>query len=71
MPVGLGSLSLRFLVIPDRCRIFHGEPLAILAVVAGEVFHLALSLEHQEMIDHLIHEIAVVADDNHATGEIL
>ena len=46
-------------------------PLTILGVVAGEVLHLALALEHQQMVDYLVHEIAVVAHYDDAAGEVL
>ena len=44
---------------------------AVLSVVAREVVYVALSLEDEDVVDHLIHEVAVVADDDDASSEIL
>ena len=43
----------------------------ILLIVARKILHLALPFEHQQMVDHLIHEIAIVAHDDDTTGKIL
>ena len=56
------------------CRIrlrLQGTPLTILGIVAREILDLTIAPKDQQMVDHLIHEIAVVADDNHAAREIL
>ena len=42
-----------------------------LCVVARKIFNLAFALENQQMVYHLIHEIAVVAHHDYAAWEIL
>ena len=49
----------------------EGLPIAILGIIAWEVLDLAIALEHEQMVDHLIHEITVVAHHNHTAREIL
>ena len=48
----------------------HCQPLAVLGVVAWEVLYLSVALEHQQMINHLVHEISVVAHYNNTSGEV-
>ena len=43
----------------------------ILLIVARKILHLALPFEHQQMVDHLIHKIAIVAHDDDTAGKIL
>ena len=46
-------------------------PLPILRIVAWEVLDFALSFEHQQVVHHLVHEVAVVADHDDAAREVL
>jgi len=41
-----------------------------LCIVSGEVVNAASSLEHQEMVYHAVHEIAVVTHHNHTAAEV-
>ena len=45
-------------------------PVAIVAVIAREIFYIALALEHEYMVYNLIHEIAVVRHHYHTPLEI-
>ena len=45
-------------------------PLAIVGVVARIILEFAIALHHEQMIDHLVHEISVMAYHDHATSEV-
>ena len=49
----------------------HAAPLPVLRVVAWEILDAAFSLEHQQVVHNLVHEITVVADDDDAPREVL
>ena len=50
--------------------VFEGLIVAELGVVAGEVVHFALSTEHEQVVHHLVHEVAVVAHHDDAALEV-
>ena len=74
MPFGpvihIGRLWFAFLAL----RGWIGQkffPFAELRIVSREILHIALAFENKQMIHHLVHEIAVVADYDYTTMEIL
>ena len=50
---------------------FQRLPFPVLRVIAGEVLNHSTALEDQQVVDHLVHEITVVADHDDASREIL
>ena len=42
-------------------------PVAVVRIVAGEIADVALSFEYQQMVYHLVHEVAVVAHHDDAS----
>ena len=50
---------------------FHIFPIAILRIVAGKIADVSLPVEHQQVVHHLIHEVAIVAHHNHTSLEVL
>ena len=45
-------------------------PGAVFAIVAREILHNAIALEHKGVVDGAVHEKSVVAHDNHAALEV-
>ena len=66
---GLGQL-LRLVGQAFSLSLFQFAPLAIVGVVAWIVLKFAIALHHKQMIDHLVHKIAVVAHHYDAAAEI-
>ena len=45
-------------------------PVAVLSVVTGEIFQVGITTEYQQMIDNLIHKVAVVRNNDHTTFKV-
>ena len=73
LPLSLKGLSfLGTLSIPSALRLrFQLLPLPILRVVPREILHNAVAFEDEEVVHNLVHEVAVVADDDDAAFEVL
>ena len=67
----MGLVLCRFCssLLGNRCFLLLA-PVTPVAVVAGEVLDVALATKYEYMVNYLIHEVAVVADDNHASLEV-
>ena len=46
-------------------------PIAILTIAAREVLNFAIPLEDQRVVNHSVHEVAIVTDDDEASTEVL
>ena len=80
--VGVAILVLRWCRL---CRRFLGAlvlffrgglkgvltPVAILCVVAWKILDTSFTMKHQQVVDHLVGEVAVVADHDDTTWEVL
>ena len=67
----MGRVLCRFCssLLGNRCFLLLA-PVTPVAVVAGEILDVTLTAKYEYMVNNLIHEVAVVAYDYHASLEI-
>ena len=51
--------------------LLDGLIVAVLCVVSGKIVHYAIAAEHEKVVYHLVHEVAVVADDDDTSAEVI
>ena len=56
----------------NRCLLPVGLllPLTVLGIVSWEVTYIALAIEDKQVVDNLVHEVAVVAHHDDTPGKV-